>query len=214
MPLAEQAYQYLKQALIDGEYKAGERISIEDLAKVVGASRQPVMACIRRLEAEGLLTVIPQVGTLVATTNINEVRDFFYFLATTEGHLGKLAAERGSDEEIARLLALVDNYRAFECSQRELIARYRLHNRAFHESIHEMARSPLVHQVAIGLWDKTDFYVNTLHVDSGFVSREEDGIEEHRRIALAISRRDGHAASEEIQRHIRAFADDRQRVGA
>lgn len=214
VPLAERAYQHLKNALIDGEYKAGERISVEELAKAIGASRQPVMDAIRRLEAEGLLTIIPQVGTLVATADAGEVRDFFRFLAIAEGHLGILAAERGSDEEMARLLTLVEAYPSSDCTERERIVRYRLHNRAFHGLIHEMARSPLVHQVAVGLWDKTDFYVNTLHSDSGFISREDNGIDEHRRIVQAILSRDGQAASEEIQRHIVAFANDQQRVGA
>ncbi len=214
VPLAEQAYQHLKHALIDGGFKAGERISVEKLAKEIGASRQPVMDAIRRLEAEGLLTIIPQVGTLVSTADVTEVQDFFRFLGIAEGHLGMLAAERGSDEEISSLLALVDSYPVSDASQHDRIARYRLHNRAFHQLIHEMARSPLVHQVAVGLWDKTDFYVNTLHADSGFVSREDDGVEEHRRIALAIQRRDGQAANDEILRHIMAFANDHQRIGA
>jgi len=214
VPLAEQAYQYLKHTLIDGGYKAGERISVDELAKAIGASRQPVMDAIRRLEAEGLLTIIPQVGTLVSTADVTEVQDFFRFLGLAEGHLGMLAAERGSNEEVARLLALVDSYPLTNGDQHDRIVRYRLHNRAFHQLIHEMARSPLIHQVAVGLWDKTDFYVNTLYADSGFVSREDDGIDEHRRIAEAIQRRDGLAVDEEIQRHIMAFANDRHRIGA
>ena len=58
----DQAYQQLKDALLNGDYKAGERLAVEPVAKAIGASRQPVMDAFRRLAGEGLLTIIPQVA--------------------------------------------------------------------------------------------------------------------------------------------------------
>lgn len=207
---SDQAYLQLKEALIAGDYKAGERLQLESIALANGSSRQPVMDAVRRLESEGLLTIVPQVGTIVRTIDTNQVRDFFEFLARTEGYFCELAAQRGTADERRELVAIVDRYRKEKLakrSPREIARRYRVHNREFHGLIHQMARSPLLHQTAVGLWDRADFYINTLSTQEPFVQRENDAVREHKEIAEAIAAKDSTAASKAVVPHILTFAD-------
>ncbi|MDB5838544.1 MAG: GntR family transcriptional regulator [Herminiimonas sp.] len=210
MRYADQAYHMLKDALLSGEYRAGERLAVDSIAKTIGSSRQPVMDAFRRLEGEGLLNVIPQVGTIVASVSPADVKDFFRFLAQIEGYFARLAAERASEAEGRELKKIAADY--FDVapsgeSDQAVARRYRLHNRAFHSQIHQMARAPLVHQVAVSLWDKADFYLNTMLAILPFVEREREGVNEHMLIAEAIAEKDGEAAYNATVPHILLFAE-------
>lgn len=168
------------------------------------------MDAIRRLAGEGLVQVIPQVGTIVSTVTPEEVRDFFGFLAEVEGRFCELAAERATESELATLATEIDRFEAEqlrEADPRELAARYRLHNRVFHTIIHQMARSPLFHQTIVTLWDKADFYINTLTRGEPFFTRQEDSVSEHREIVEALSARNGPVARKQVVTHINAFAN-------
>lgn len=206
---AGQAYSFLKDALLAGEYKAGQRLPVDAIASRIGASRQPVMDAIRRLAGEGLVQVIPQVGTIVSTVTPEEVRDFFGFFAEAEGRFCEVAAERATESELAALRKEVDRFEAeqlCEANPRKLAGMYRLHNRTFHSIIHQMARSPLFHQTIVTLWDKADFYINTLTRGEPFVTRQEDSVSEHREIVQALSARNGPVARKHVVTHINAFA--------
>lgn len=206
---AGRAYALLKDALLAGEYKAGERLPVDAIAARIGASRQPVMDAIRRLAGDGLVQVIPQVGTIVTRVGIDEVVDFFGFLAEAEGRFCELAAARATDADLVALHAEIHRFERQQQEQQadahESARNYRLHNRTFHSIIHEMARSPLFHQTIVTLWDKADFYINTLTRGEPFVTREEDAVSEHRHIAQALSARDGATARLLVVSHIQAF---------
>src|SRR5215470_3244264 len=60
--LAPVVYDLLKERLLEGEFQAGERLSVEALKAEFGVSKQPVMEALRRLSSEGLVEIIPQVG--------------------------------------------------------------------------------------------------------------------------------------------------------
>jgi DNA-binding GntR family transcriptional regulator len=205
---AGQAYSYLKEALLSGEYKAGQRLPVDAIASRIGASRQPVMDAIRRLAGEGLVTVIPQVGTIVTKVAPEQVVDFFGFLAEAEGRFCELAADRATAAEVQALNSEIDRFEAGqgESDPHEAARQYRLHNRAFHGLIHQMARSPLFHQTVVMLWDKADFYINSLTRGEPFVARQDEAVAEHREIARALSARDGKDARRQVVRHINAFA--------
>src|SRR4029079_8661472 len=66
-------YDQLKERLLEGRYTAGERLSTEALRTEFGVSKQPVMEALRRLAGDGLVEIVPQVGSRVATYSPREV---------------------------------------------------------------------------------------------------------------------------------------------
>jgi hypothetical protein len=75
--LAPVIYELLKQRLLDGAYRAGERLPVEALKAEFDVSKQPVMDALRRLSSDGLVEIIPQVGCRVAVYDSAYVSDFF-----------------------------------------------------------------------------------------------------------------------------------------
>jgi DNA-binding GntR family transcriptional regulator len=60
-PLNHAVYDLLKERLLEGLYPAGTRLPTDDLRIELGVSKQPVMEALRRLSADGMIEIVPQV---------------------------------------------------------------------------------------------------------------------------------------------------------
>ena len=161
-PLAQLAYAHLMQHLLEGDLAPGDRLSVVDLAGELGCSRVPVMEAMKRLDAEGFVEIVPQVGCRVARPEAGEVRDFFELFAAVEGCVTRLAAARRDADDIAAFKALcakLDQELKTAGGPQERDPRYRRINLDFHSAIHRLARAPLACTVAAGMWDRSDFFI-------------------------------------------------------
>ena len=82
----------LKERLLTGRYPVGSRISIEEVKAEFGVSKQPVMDAMRRLEATGIVEIVPQSGCRVAHYSAQEIKDFFNLFGRFEGEIAAAAA--------------------------------------------------------------------------------------------------------------------------
>ena len=99
--LNDAVYDQLKERLMEGRYEAGERVSAEALRLEFGVSKQPVMEALRRLSGDGLMEIVPQVGSRVARYDLREVEDFYVMFGGFEGTIAGIAALRRTDEQLA-----------------------------------------------------------------------------------------------------------------
>ena len=112
-PLREVIFNTLREAIIVGELKPGERLMEVQLAEKMGVSRTPVREAIRKLELEGLVEMLPRKGAHVADLSVKDIMDVLEVRATLDGLATKLSASRITDEEIKELrhqLSLFINY--------------------------------------------------------------------------------------------------------
>jgi DNA-binding GntR family transcriptional regulator len=84
IPLREQILNAIRNAIVEGKLKAGEKIPEQELAEQLGVSRTPIREAIRMLEQQGLLEIRPQNGTYVAVLNKTESEDGLYVRAALE----------------------------------------------------------------------------------------------------------------------------------
>src|SRR3954452_12638490 len=166
MRLGSVAYEQIKEQLLEGRWAAGERLSLESFKSQLGVSKQPVMEALRRLDADGLGEIVPQVGCRVASYAPQEVGDFFTLFAAFEGAIAGVAAARRTDDDIvtlrdmhARIGELTDEHDVDSRAHGS-----RVLNRALHGVIPRMARSNLVEEMSLRMWDLSDFLINTAGV--------------------------------------------------
>jgi len=203
------AYDAIKSKLISGLLPGGARIDITELVEEIQTSRQPVLAAINRLAAEGFLRVVPQVGCWVASVEPDEVADFFRFFALTEGLACELGAMRREPAHIdalrANLDATVRLVTAKTDATRQAREFFRL-NREFHGLIHEMARSSYVATHAGSMWDRCDFYLASAdaHIQGERIAESE---QEHEEIVNAIADGQVKRAGALMVAHIQSFGD-------
>lgn len=102
-PLREVIFNSLREAIIIGELRPGERLMEVQLAEKMGVSRTPVREAIRKLELEGLVDMIPRKGAHVAELSIKDIMDVLEVRASLDGLATALASERITDDELKEL---------------------------------------------------------------------------------------------------------------
>ena len=103
MPLRDVVFNTLRQEIIHGELKPGERLLEIPLAEKLGVSRTPIREAIRKLELEGLVVMLPRRGATVAGITSKNLRDVLEIRRALEELAIGLACERMTDEQLAEL---------------------------------------------------------------------------------------------------------------
>lgn len=128
---SEQAYEILQQRIMDGTYGPGFRLVIDQLGREHGISSVPWRESLRRLEAEGWVDIVPNVGALVKTFDTDAWKRTIRLLARLEGLATALSAERLTAEDLAEARRLNGSMRA--ALEAYDTARFGALNRQFHE---------------------------------------------------------------------------------
>jgi DNA-binding GntR family transcriptional regulator len=191
---------------LDGRYAAGDRVEVETLKAEFGVSKQPVMDALRRLDSDGLVEIIPQIGCRIPVYGRRETADFFLTFASLEGVVASIAATRWVGAQVDDLRGLNARIRAEDStgSEEERSHGYRVRNREFHARIHAMADSRVVADVSRRMFDLADLLINTagtLHPLAGAISARSD---DHDAICAALARRDAESARQAMELHIRS----------
>jgi DNA-binding GntR family transcriptional regulator len=212
---AQRAYSALKHELVRGRYRPGDRIDIDSFREELGVSKQPIMEGLRRLSAEGLVEIVPQVGCNVARYERADVVDFFALMGAVEGTAAALAAVRRTD---AQLLELADINEQMWRTCAELRdggdpESYRLLNRHFHSRIHRMAVTDIVEEIGSALYDRADFFLYSSARQAAFPEIVDQLQQGHEAILHALTDRDPQVAEQAARSHsvvvIESILDDR-----
>ncbi|MDE3156839.1 MAG: GntR family transcriptional regulator [Acidobacteriota bacterium] len=199
------AYDYIKEQLLDGRYRPGDRLPVQTFVEALGISRHPVMVALQQLAKDNLVEIIPQVGCVATVDPRPVIDDFYRFFAAAEGLMAGMAAERCTDAEVRQLKRLSGSIGALMRSGLSAATRglkYRKLNRDLHAQIHAMARSPQLARDIARLWDRSDYYISTGGSDVPFARRLPVAHREHERICAAIARRDPAGARRAMEAHI------------
>jgi DNA-binding GntR family transcriptional regulator len=129
----------LRQAILRGRFKPGDRLTESGLAAIFGVSRNPIREALRALEVEGFIEKHPRRGARVRLLSDEEITEIVEIRAELEGINARNAAKRRDDENRRALEELLrDGNRALE--QRDEAALQRLNHR-FHELLADVGRN-------------------------------------------------------------------------
>ena len=103
LPLRDVVFNTLRQAILRGELKPGERLMEIQLANKLGVSRTPIREAIRKLELEGLVLMIPRKGAEVAEITEKNMRDVLEVRKALEELAVQLACDKITKEEIEEM---------------------------------------------------------------------------------------------------------------
>ena len=103
LPLREVVFNTLRQAILKGELKPGERLMEIHLANKLGVSRTPIREAIRKLELEGLVVMIPRRGAEVAQITWKNLKDVLEVRRALDVLAVELACDRMRQEELTEL---------------------------------------------------------------------------------------------------------------
>jgi len=101
--LRQQVLEVLRGAILNFQFKPGDRLIERELCEMTGVSRTSVREALRHLESEGLVQNLPNKGPMVATVTAAEAREIFEVRRVLEGLAARLFAERAGAPEHAAL---------------------------------------------------------------------------------------------------------------
>ena len=110
LPLRDVVFNTLRQAILTGELKPGERLMEIHLANKLGVSRTPIREAIHMLELEGLVTMIPRRGAEVAQITEKSMNDVLEVRRALDALCAELACKRITEEELAMLGQACDTF--------------------------------------------------------------------------------------------------------
>jgi GntR family transcriptional regulator of vanillate catabolism len=200
----------LRELVLRGELRPGERVSELQMVERLGVSRTPVRMALVRLQEEGLLESIPSGGFAVKAFSEREVFEAIEIRGTLEGLAARLAAERGvaraEIERAAECLDAIDEILHRNGGEID-ISRYVELNAGFHAIVLDLAGSPaLARQIERA--SALPFASPSALVPVQSRSPESHHIltvaqDQHRCVLLAIERREGSRAEAIMREHAR-----------
>jgi DNA-binding GntR family transcriptional regulator len=197
-PLREVIFNTLRQAIITGELKPGERLMEVQLANSMGVSRTPVREAIRKLELEGLVDMLPRKGASVANLSAKNIMDVLEVRASLDGLATELASERITDEELKELSHIQSQFMSFveKNNLQGLIKK----DVEFHEAIYRASRNDKLIQIVSNLREQVlrfrIIYIKDLDSNA-------DIVREHAEIIKALTDRNSKLSFVTARNHIR-----------
>lgn len=197
LPLRDVVFNTLRQAILRGELKPGERLMEIHLADKLGVSRTPIREAIRKLELEGLVIMIPRRGAEVAQITEKSLRDVLEVRRDLDAFSCVLACERITKEELEQLRVACEEFaQAARSGDASLIAKADV---KVHDIIVCATGNDRLKEVINNLSEQMYRYRFEYIKDT---SNYEKLVEEHRLIYESIVRKDQKAAAEIAKIHI------------
>jgi DNA-binding GntR family transcriptional regulator len=204
--LGDVAYDAVREAIQEGKFKSGDRISEYKIAEWLGISRTPAREALQRLENEGLLTAHPRRGLVVSSIDDDAFDQLYAVRELLEGAAAGMAAKNATEAEIAKLGQLIES-EAGQVNDPEQMYAY---NRVIHDTIYRASKNPFLQKFLAITSDTLSAYrdVSTLVVEE----RRQQVVAEHREIVEAIARHDEAAARDAAANHVRNALRMRMKV--
>ena len=203
--LKDKIYSSLKQAISamniyadDREHRLDER----QLSEELGVSRTPVREALCRLEQEGFVRMIPRRGAFVVRKSKREIIEMVIVWAALESMAARLATQRASDADLARLRQLFATFE--DTHPRARIDEYSEKNIDFHQTILALSQCQLLQITAENLF----IHMRGIRARTiGEHNRADRSIIDHMHIIEALEQRDAEQAERLVRQHTLKLAE-------
>lgn len=195
--LTERVYQNLREDILSNRLPPGTQVQEASMARALEVSRGPVREALRRLAAEGLVTLVPRRFAVVSSLSREEFLDAYRVREALEVLAIRLAIPRLTPADLARLEGLCE--RMEEAAAVEDIDGFFSANAEFHTHLVDRSGNLVLQDTYFPLLDQMRRYrLRSVRLRGGLTR----SCEEHRRILEAIQRSDVEEGAALLRRHI------------
>ncbi|MGG3563953.1 GntR family transcriptional regulator [Neobacillus rhizosphaerae] len=179
--LRERVYIHIKDLILEGEFKTGDRLVERELAERLNISRTPIREALFRLESQGFVKTVPRKGVIVADISEKEIIEVFTILSSLEVLAAKLAAQKLDDDTKSKFIEY--SRKIEDCLKDENDPDFsHLHGELNH-LLYSSAKNNKLYEMLSGLSDYIRAFAKTGYKNPG---RPKQSMEEHLRIMEAI----------------------------
>lgn len=199
MPIKDELVDAIRQEIISGGMRPGEKLSESRLAERYGVSRTPVREAIKQLEIEDFVSVERRRGTFVKAMSLSDAMDLYEVREGLEGVAARLCAQRAENLLVAQLDEITRQMADMVAEQNRVA--YLEADREFHALIFTGARNRRLqeHYRMLTTHMQRDVLGGIVTAVEGRMARS---LAEHTKIARAIALRDPADAEEQMRAHV------------
>ena len=197
LPLRDVVFNTLREAILKGELKPGERLMELQLAAKLGVSRTPIREAIRMLEQEGLAVTIPRKGAEVAKMTEKDMEDVLQIREALDELAAKIACEQISEEQLEELVATMHEFE--ESTKTDNVKKIAEADVKFHDIIYQSTGNPKLVNMLNNLREQMYRYRLEYIKDE---DKRQILIVEHEHILAAIKARNIAEAKNAAREHI------------
>lgn len=192
-------YQELKRQIILTEQKPGAVIREREIMNAFNISRTPVREALMRLEMDGLVRIIPNVGTFVEEVSFQQLKDVFETRSYLVKMAGRLAAERITEEEISDIRQRIEAMKSTEDTK--ILMQL---DGEIHRIINQSTKNEVLIRILSGLHDQAIRF----WAFSGAEGSYWDDLEkEFEKITSALEQRDEEMSARLLEKHTERFVE-------
>ncbi|MFO7759263.1 MAG: GntR family transcriptional regulator, partial [Roseovarius sp.] len=199
LTLKDHVYESLREAISEVDIYSADadlRLDERSLADQLNVSRTPLRDAISRLEAEGLVEVIPRKGVFLLRKSKDEILEMIVAWAALESMAARMATVHASDDEIGSLRQMIARHNENEPSTG--ISEYSEENIQFHLRILEISHCLLLKSMAEGLF----LHMRAVRLQAmGEADRITRSVVDHAEIIEALESRDADDAMVKVREH-------------
>ena len=190
--LADVAREQIMQDILQGRLRPGAIVQLKNLANTYGMSRTPIREALTQLQQSGLVLAIPYKGYRIRPLEKRDIEDVIFMRNLLESKAAELAAERITDDDLARLTALRPP------NTDGLNLDFDRYSERFHHLVGEASKSRRLAETIVMI------YRDVRRLQYAGISRSvpADIVAEHEQILDALRRRDPQAARSVMSHHV------------
>lgn len=194
--LSSDLVEYIKQKILSGQLKPGDRIVETKLARELGISQTPLREAIHQLAGEGIVTIVPNKGTSVAVLTPHDVFEIYTLRANLEGLAIKLAILNRTPEDID---TLENHYEEMKRKGRdESVTSLAAETSYLHRYIYQMSK----HSHLISMIDAISFKIALVNSMVCMKYSKQKEVEEHAELIEAVKKADPIHAEKVMKAHL------------
>lgn len=202
--LSDECYIRLKDQILSRRRRHGEKINAPEIAQEFGVSRSPVVRALERLQQEGLIEIYPNSGTYVRMPTAEDIEEISEVRTGFERLSLELAYRKNLKELVHRLEELERKYDTTLGKSKKITEKnWLVYDRAFHETIAEMADNKRLIVVFDNIRSQVELFRAYFDADQAAIARKE-----HQAVLGCLQKADLQGALEALNAHIVSVTND------
>ncbi|EAR52117.1 putative transcriptional regulator, GntR family protein [Oceanicola granulosus HTCC2516] len=194
--LHQQTTDRLREMIVSGELKPGERLREAHYCEELNVSRTPFREAVRTLMAEGLIEQLPNHSAVVAGLDVDDLKELYEVVAALEALAGELACQMATRKDISDIVSI--HSQMLDCYERRERSAYLKLNHEIHKRVVEISGNRTLLASWQALVPKVERARAMANLDEG---RWLAAVTEHSRMLSALASGDGAALADLTRQH-------------
>ncbi len=197
-----EVYKDLQQRIITNDIAPGESLNLKGLMEHYQIGRTPLREILRELQRDGLIEIIPKLGTRVTLSDIHELKKIVQVRRRLEGLVGLLAAENFTREQFKKIKAMVQKIEELDPADEDALEMFTHYDMEIHQTLYESTRNEVLTGIISQLQKRTSKFWHQM----GFTFEEfVNEVKDFKKVLNAFEKRDADRAAKALENHIDHF---------